>query len=88
MTTQQKSQQDENKILKLLSEYLGIERKYLLPQADLESDLNLQPLDLVDLISHFNQGFQIDIDPEEASAWKSVADILHTVSEKIMMSTL
>lgn len=70
------------KILLTLSQHLGVDEKSLVPTADLANDLNLHALELADLASILSEAFQIEISPEESTAWETVADILHTVTEK------
>lgn len=73
------------KVLLTLSQHLGVDGESLIPTADLANDLNLHALELSDLAAILSETFQIEITTEESTAWVTVADVLHTVSEKISL---
>ena len=75
------------KILKVLSQQLGVDQSVLTPQADLANDLNLQDLELVDLGVSLGETLKITVDPEEAAGWETVSDIINSLAEKISAQT-
>lgn len=73
----------EQQVIEVLVQQLGVDPKRVSPEADFAQDLNLQPMELADLTHVLNETFQISLEPEEATSWKVVSDLLHAVSEKI-----
>ena len=71
----------EDKIIKVISEKLGIERSEVLPKASLIDDLGADSLDLVELIMTMEEEFHIEISDDEAEKITTVQHAIDYVKE-------
>jgi acyl carrier protein len=65
-TKENKSMSIADKIIKVISEKLGVEREEVAPEASLVDDLGADSLDLVELIMSMEEEFDIEIPDEDA----------------------
>jgi acyl carrier protein len=68
-----------NRILKSISDYLGIED--VNPDQYFYDDLNLEPLDFADLILKIEQEYKITIPKEEISKILKVEDLVKIIED-------
>ena len=81
MNTLNQLSPQEQMIIEIISSHFGLDKENVTPASDLVDDLNLQPLELVDLTETLNQKLDINLDTAEASQWKTILDIVHSVME-------
>lgn len=66
----------EERVRKLLVEYLGVEHAKTVPTAKLVDDLGADSIDLVTLIMGFEDEFEIEVLDEDAEKVVTVADMI------------
>lgn len=70
-------------LLELLEEETGEKHPDLDESADLRKDVHLDSLDMVSLVLHIENRFEIEIDTEELAASTSVGRLLDILEAKI-----
>lgn len=65
----------------VIAQHLGLDKDKLSPDSDLIDDLNLQTLELADIAAILSEKFGADIDPQESIQWRSVLDVIRSVTE-------
>ena len=73
----------KQKIYKIIGNQLGVEPQNLKSEMLIKSDLNIDPLDLVDLISVLEEQFKIEISAGEAKKFETIGNIETYVLEKV-----
>lgn len=73
----------ENRVIGIISEQLGIPEAEIGLNASFTEDLKTSSLDLVDLIMHFEEEFEIEIPDEDASKIVSVEDAVNYLRERL-----
>ncbi len=73
----------DEKITKILVEHLGVEEKKVVPAARLKEDLGADSLDVVEIVMAMEEAFDLEISDELCDAWKTVADIRHTIHAEL-----
>lgn len=71
--------EEKQKILKIISDYLGISPEELKPEADLREDLNAQDLEITDLIMHLEKEFSLTFSPDDTKRLKTVSDLIELI---------
>ena len=67
---------NQQQILNIISEHLGIDVKKIQLDHDLIEDLNSQKLEIADLIMKLEKTFSIHLTPDDSSTIKTVQDII------------
>lgn len=67
----------EEKILKFISNQLGIPLEELKPDSDLTLDLGIGPVELADLLTNLENKFAIKIPEEERLKIKTINQIIN-----------
>jgi acyl carrier protein len=70
-----------DKIVKVISEKLGIDRAEVVPDASLVDDLGADSLDLVELIMSMEEEFDIEIPDDDAEKIVTVQHAIDYVKE-------
>ncbi|PIZ43258.1 acyl carrier protein [candidate division WWE3 bacterium CG_4_10_14_0_2_um_filter_42_8] len=73
----------KDKIYQIIARQLGIDLGGLKPEMELISDLNIAPLDLVDLIAFLEEQFKMEIPAEEVKKLKTLGDLEILIDEKV-----
>jgi len=73
----------KDKIYHIISHQLGVLPETLNNDLMILSDLNADPLDLVDLIAALEEEFDIEIKSEEVKGLESIGNVVNLVSEKV-----
>lgn len=73
----------EEKVRKIVSEYLGVPEDEVKVGSYLQDDLNSDPLSLADLVITLEGEFKIEIPPEESQKFEKVEDIVNFIADKI-----
>ena len=66
----------EEKVKEILLEILDIKEGDIVPTAVLTDDLNASSIDLVEILTSFQNAFDVDIDDSQASTLKTVQDAI------------
>ncbi len=69
------------KLQTIVSNQLGIEKNKVVPNADFAKDLGADSLDVVELVTAFEEEFEIEIDDEVAGEMATVEDALNYIVE-------
>lgn len=69
------------KVIEILSDYTEIEGIKIEEQSDLKADLGLNSLDLIELVTAFEDAFQIQIPDRKIAKIQTVEDILKIIEE-------
>lgn len=67
------------KIIKIISESLGVEKEKITPQSDFFEDLNADKLELADLILKIQQILNITIPEDRLNKIQKVSDLVNEV---------
>lgn len=70
-----------DKIVKVISDKLGIDRVEVIPEASLVDDLGADSLDLVELIMSMEEEFDIEIPDDDAEKIITVKHAINYVKE-------
>jgi len=73
----------EEAIKQIISESLGVSPEDLQPEADLEKDLNSQPLEIAEMFLKLEGDFSIKIADEEKEKTQTVQDIINAVLDNL-----
>ena len=74
----------EAKIIEMIVDKLGVEKKDVIPTAQFTNDLGADSLDTVELIMAFEEEFGMKIPDEEAEKIKTVKDALDAIVKKVI----
>ncbi|SCW64715.1 acyl carrier protein [Pseudomonas sp. NFACC48-1] len=69
----------ESEVIKLLSGYFSTIQRKISRHSRLVEDLNLDSVDVVEIIMIVDEAFNVELPSHEVEAWRSVADIIHSV---------
>ena len=72
--TPELSQEDIQKIKKIIIERVWVDESEIIPEASLKDDLDFDSLDFIELIMVLEKDFRIHIDNEEMEDIQTVAD--------------
>lgn len=63
-------------IIELIADELNVDASTITKETNLESDLNVDSLDVVELVMRLEETFDVEISDEAAGNLKTVSDIL------------
>ncbi len=66
----------ENRVTEIIVNKLGVRPEEVTPEANFQTDLGADSLDLVELMMDFEDSFKLKISDEESSGLKTVADVI------------
>ncbi len=69
-------------VKKILVERFVIDAALIQPEADLETTLNLDSMDAVDLLSVVNETFKVAISEQSFETVHTIADLVAVISEQ------
>ena len=67
------------KIIKIISESLGVEKEKITPESDFFEDLNADKLEVADLILKIQQVFEVNIPEDRLNKIQKVSDLINEV---------
>ena len=70
------------KVRELLVDQLDVEEDVVTMEANIQSDLGADSLDIVDLVMSLEEEFDCEIPDEEIENIKTVGDIVHYIESK------
>ena len=71
----------KEKIIKIIADTLEIDKKKIQEETNLLKDLEIESLDLVDLISAFEEEFNCNIPDSDIKNLQTVKDIINYIEE-------
>jgi acyl carrier protein len=75
--------QIETKVIEIIAAQLDVEKSFVLPETNLQTDLSASSLDYVEIMIEMEKAFSIFISDEEAAKTKTVNDIIALVKSKL-----
>ena len=66
----------------IIVEKLGVRPEEIIPEADFQTDLGADSLDIVELLMAFEDNFGMKIPDEEASSLTTVGDVVKYLQDK------
>ncbi len=72
----------ENRVIKIISEQLGVEEAKVVPEASFVEDLGADSLDTVELVMALEEHFETEIPDEDAQKILTVKDAIDYVSAR------
>lgn len=72
----------QEEVIDLIARVLEIPKKRINENANLMSDLGLESLDLVDLVTAFEQEYNIEVLDKDIKNLQTVGDIIHYLEAK------
>jgi acyl carrier protein len=73
---------NEDKVIDIIVDKLGVERSEVTPEAVFVDDLGADSLDLVELIMAMEEEFGFEIADEEAEKLRTVGDVINFVKAR------
>jgi acyl carrier protein len=73
---------NEDKVIDIIVDKLGVERSEVVPEAVFVDDLGADSLDLVELIMAMEEEFGMEIADEEAEKLRTVQDVITFVTAR------
>lgn len=74
----------QEKIIKIIAEHLGLSPQDIDRHADLREDLNLSSIDLNDLLANLSSQFEVTFDPEDVASIQTVDDLIVLVEDNLL----
>ncbi len=71
----------KDKVVSLIAETLGVDKKKINEKTNLVKDLEVESLDLVDLVGAFEEEFGIEIADKDIKNLQTVGDIIKYAEE-------
>lgn len=72
----------DSRVRDIIVEKLGVRPEEVVPEADFQTDLGADSLDIVELLMAFEDNFGLKIPDEEASKLSSVGHVIKYLKEK------
>lgn len=72
----------EKNVIAITVDYLGVDEAKVTMSADFVEDLGADSLDIVELIMAFEEDFNFEITDEEATACKTVGNVVEFLTAK------
>ena len=72
----------KEEVINLISETLEIDKEALSTETDLARDLNVESIDLVDLITAFDDKYNFEIPDQDLKNLQTVGDIVDYVEKR------
>lgn len=73
----------ESRVIKIVSEQLGVEENKVTEEASFVDDLGADSLDTVELVMAFEEEFNMEIPDEEAEKIKTVGDAINYIKQHV-----
>jgi len=74
----------EQQIIKVIAEHLGLSPQDLDRHALLQEDLNLGPIELNDLLSDLSKTFEVSFNPQDIENLKRVDDLIVLIEDNLI----
>ena len=75
---------ESNKITETIAKHLGVAPADVDPEASLQDDLGLGPIELADLLNELSTKFQITFNPSEVEGLQTVEDLIAMVEDALL----
>ncbi len=72
----------QKEIIELIASVLELDKKDINENTNLLVDLEIESLDLVDLISAFEEKYQLEIPDQDIKNFQTVGDIIKYIEQK------
>jgi acyl carrier protein len=72
----------ESRVSKIVCEQLNVSEDKVTPETSFINDLGADSLDMVELVMHFEEDFEMQIPDEEAEKIQTVGDAINYIKEK------
>ena len=72
----------EERVKKIVCEQLNVSEDKVLPETSFINDLGADSLDMVELVMHFEEDFEMQIPDEEAEKIQTVGDAIQYIKDK------
>ncbi len=70
---------EEKRVLKIISDHLGVSPDEITIESELRSDLNAQDLEIADLLMKIEKEFSTQFAPEDVRELETIRDIIDLV---------
>lgn len=70
-------------IQRILFRHLGVDEAELLPEADLQTDLGADSLDVVELVMAFEEAFDLHVPDEDVERMRTIGDIERYLEKRV-----
>ncbi len=71
------------RVVKIVSEQLGIEESKIMPESSFVDDLGADSLDTVELVMAFEEEFDVEIPDEDSRKITTVSDVLDYIKNRV-----
>ena len=72
----------ESRVSKIVCEQLNVSEDKVTPETSFINDLGADSLDMVELVMHFEEDFEMQIPDEEAEKIQTVGDAINYIKDK------
>ena len=72
----------EERVKKIVCEQLNVTEEKVTPEPSLINDLGADSLDMVELVMHFEEDFEMQIPDEEAEKIQTVGDAIQYIRDR------
>lgn len=73
----------EERIKDIISTQFNVDKETINMETNFQDDLNADSLDLVELIMAFEDEFELEIEDEDVTSIKTVADAIEEITKKL-----
>jgi acyl carrier protein len=81
VVTNANTQAIEKKVLRIIRDFIGHDRKTILPETKFFEDLGWDSLDCVEILMNLEDEFEVCITDEECENWTTVNDVIKGINE-------